>query len=134
MMTSSNKKSNGDIIICDTLDECHTFKNHFALPLLGGSLLVDMEESEARDVFNYLVLNYIPERLKGNANREKFKTWKKKVKKITISKKIEENLMSFENSKMLKERQGKMVIWVKKSDLEEIWKKIHVDMGHIGRS
>lgn len=95
---------------------------------------MDMEESEARDVFNYLVLNYIPERLKGNANREKFKTWKKKVKKITISKKIEENLMSFENSKMLKERQGKMVIWVKKSDLEEIWKKIHVDMGHIGRS
>ena len=83
-----------------------------------------------QEYYDYIIGGYIAPRFHGN--REKLKTWKKKVKNFSFEAKNKNEPLSFQNSVMKKIRKNKTVICVKKSELASYWKKFHVDMGHGG--
>ena len=66
----------------------HAFHFHFLL----------MEVKEAHDIYYYLMEGKIPEDLKGNKNKNKLKSWKKRAKKIELRKKDDKKELTFLNS------------------------------------
>jgi hypothetical protein len=87
----------------------------------------------------FLLKQRRPDRLRGNARKEKYKSWKATVKSgYELRKEDESEDLSLKNCLLLKvERQGKNKVVVKKSELEQLWEKFHIDNlsgGHQGFS
>jgi hypothetical protein len=93
-----------------------------------------MEDEEVEDIYFYLCCKIIPDRLRGVEKREKLKTWKKKLRSMKIVQRDENQMLSLKNSCLLQKRKGKRVICVRKSQLEEVWKKFHEEKGHPGKN
>jgi hypothetical protein len=91
-----------------------------------------MDAKAVHDVYYYLTERKIPEDLRGNQRKNQLKKWKRWTKKIEVRKKEERKEMTLENSTLLIIRRGKFKIIVRKSELGTIWKKFHVDRGHLG--
>ena len=94
-----------------------------------------MDQSEVREVYEYLTASVRPERLCGKKNKNAWKAWKRKVEKMKLEVKDQKQPFSYHNSVYLTERRGKMVIVVRENDLEELWEKFHKDQrtgGHQG--
>lgn len=91
-----------------------------------------MDAKEVHDVFYYLTEKMRPLHLRGNAQKSKFKAWKKKVKKITVIKKVQNRKLSLENSIFICHLRGKKKILVRKSQLDDLWKNFHIETGHQG--
>ena len=83
-------------------------------------------------IYDYLTEGKIPEDLKGNKNKNKLKSWKKRAKKIELRKKDDKKELTFLNSTFVLIRRGKIKIIVRKNELQAIWKKFHAERGHIG--
>ena len=84
-----------------------------------------MEESEVLEVFEYLTEKKRPIRLRGKAQKNAFKAWKKKVNKLSIEAKDEKLPLSVENSVFFTVRSGNIKIFIRKSQLEELWERFH---------
>lgn len=94
-----------------------------------------MEDSELEDAFYFLRYGYRPPKFSGKTNLNKFKSWKKKVKRWKVQKRIAEESLTSENFHIMVEKKGKMKILVGKKDLNNFWKKFHTDKdtgGHQG--
>ena len=90
----------------------HTFHFHFLL----------MEVRAAHDIYYYLTEGKIPEYLKGNKNKNKLKSWKKRAMKIELRIKDDKKELTFLNSTFVLIRRGKFKIIVRKNELQAIWK------------
>ena len=92
-----------------------------------------MDDKQVHDVFYFLSERRRPLELAGKLQKNKFKTWKKRVKKMILKKKKEDKPLSVENSIFLMERRGTLKIVLRKSDLKVTWQKFHKERGHIGK-
>jgi len=88
-------------------------------------IVVLMEDREAEELYDWLVSGEKPARFVGRSNKNSWKSWKKKVREYQIKKKNESEEWSFENSQVLLIRGGVFKIIVRKSELEDFWKKFH---------
>jgi len=91
-----------------------------------------MDDKEVHDIFYFLTEKRRPLLFAGKKQKNKFKTWKKRVGKMILKKKVEGMPLTIENSVFLIERRGKLKIVLRKTDLSETWRKFHKERGHIG--
>lgn len=100
--------------------------SHFFILFVGV-----MEDREAEELYDWLHGGVKPARFVGKRQKNSWKSWKEKVREYQLKRKDESQDWSFENSQVLVVKRGAYKILVRKSELEELWKKFHEskDMG-----
>jgi hypothetical protein len=97
-----------------------------------------MEISEYAEIYFRLTCNFRPERFKGTAKKEQYKSWRKRIDKTYIAlRKDEDRDLTFTNCVLVKKTKKGPKVLVRKDLLDTIWEKFHLSHtsgGHQGLS